>query len=93
MALRPLSGADPAQIALVSSDNFRTIDNRFTTNVVRNVDGTNRIIQGKLPYDGGYGTLYYDANGIPSIIIGILPDGDTGLVIAKPGENVLDAFS
>lgn len=36
--------------------------------------------------------LYYDANGIPSIVIGVLPDGTNGLVIAKPGQNVLDTF-
>lgn len=36
--------------------------------------------------------LYYDSTGTPCIMIGILPDGTTGIVIAKPGKNVLDAF-
>lgn len=55
--------------------------------------GGNAIITGKLPYEGGYGTLYYDTDNVPSIVIGVLPDGTTGLVIAKSGENVLDVFA
>lgn len=37
-------------------------------------------------------TIYNDSNGVPSIIIGILPDGTNGIVIAKPGVNVLTLF-
>lgn len=93
MALRPIgNNSDASDIGRVSNENFRNINNRFRVNVVRQATG-NAIVQGKLPYTDGYGSLYYDANGIPNIIIGILPDGTTGLVIAKPGENVIDAFS
>lgn len=93
MALRNIgNNSQPDDITRVSNENFRLIDNRFRVNVVRQDTG-NAIIQGKLPYNGGYGSLYYDTNGVPNIIIGILPDGTTGLVIAKPGENVIDAFS
>lgn len=58
-------------------------------------DANNNLIirEGKLPYDGGYGTIYYDSNGIPVVIIGILPDGTTGIAISKPGISVIDAFS
>jgi hypothetical protein len=55
--------------------------------------GGNAIIQGKLPYNGGYGTLYYDTDNIPGIVIGILPSGNMGLVIAKPSKDVLDVFN
>ena len=93
MSLRPLGikKDDKSQNRLLG-DNFRNIENRFRTNVVRQANG-NAIVTGKLPYDGGYGNLYYNTDGVPTIIIGILPDGTTGLVIAKEGEDVLDAFA
>ena len=92
MSLRPIGSSDVNSLNVILDDNFRTIDNRFRVNVVRQDTG-NAIVQGKLPYDKGYGSLYYDANGIPNIVIGILPDGTTGIVVAKPGENVLDAIA
>ena len=91
MSLRPIGSSDVNSLNVILDDNFRTIDNRFRVNVVRQDTG-NAIIQGKLPYEGGYGTLYYDTNGVPNIIIGILPDGTTGIVVAKEGENVIEAF-
>lgn len=39
-----------------------------------------------------YTKVYKDKNGVPSMIIGVLPDGTTGLVIAKAGVNVLTLF-
>lgn len=39
-----------------------------------------------------YTKVYKDAQGVPTMIIGLLPDGTTGLVIAKPGVNVLTLF-
>jgi hypothetical protein len=93
MALRNIGNNSEADdIARVANENFRLIDNRFRVNVVRQDTG-NAIVQGKLPYEGGYGSLYYDSNGIPNTIVGILPDGTIGIVSAKEGENILDAFS
>lgn len=93
MALRPIgNNSDASDIGRVSNENFRNINNRFRVNVVRQAAG-NAIVQGKLPYEGGYGSLYYDTNGVPNIIIGILPDGTTGIVVAKPGVDVLTVFS
>lgn len=90
MALRNLfPGLEPEDSAVVSNENFRLIDNRFRTNIVKNIDGTSRIIQGKLPYDGGYGTLYYDNTGTPRYIVGILPDGTLGQQASKPGVSVV----
>ena len=71
---------------------IRTLNKEQTVKVFKQATG-NAIINGKLPYDGGYGALYYDASGIPSIVIGILPDGTVGIVAAKSGENVLDALA
>jgi hypothetical protein len=92
MALRVVgNNVELGDAIRVVNENFRDIDNSFRVNVVRQANG-NAIVQGKLPYDNGYGTLYYDASGVPRIIIGILPDGTTGLVISKEGESVLDVF-
>jgi hypothetical protein len=40
-----------------------------------------------------YTRIYNNAQGVPTIIIGLLPDGTTGIVVAKEGENVLDVFA
>ena len=71
--------------------NFAKIDNESVTKTFKQAGG-NAIINGKLPYSGGYGSLYYDQNNIPSIVVGILPDGSMGIVVAKPGVSVLDLF-
>lgn len=55
--------------------------------------GGNAIITGRLPYTGGYGSLYYDSDNVPRIIIGILPDGTLGIVSTKEGVNILDDIS
>lgn len=36
--------------------------------------------------------LYRDNSGTPRILIGVLPDGDTGIVISKPDVDVQDVF-
>lgn len=74
------------------NNNFAQIDNENVVKTFKQANG-NAIIQGRLPYSGGYGTLYYDTDLIPTIVIGILPDGSTGLVISKPGEDVTGVFS
>jgi hypothetical protein len=74
------------------NNNFAQIDSENVVKTFKQANG-NAIVQGRLPYSGGYGALYYDPNGIPSIVIGILPDGTVGIVAAKSGENVLDALA
>lgn len=93
MALQPLNtgnslGSNYNQV----NDAIRQLNNEQTTKVFKQAGGYS-IIEGQLPYSGGYGTLYYDSNNVPTIIIGILPDGTTGIVVAKPGQNVINAFS
>jgi hypothetical protein len=36
--------------------------------------------------------LVMDSNQIPRIVIGLLPDGTYGMVVSKPGINVLNVF-
>jgi hypothetical protein len=94
MVLLPLS-SDNSQSGNYNQVNnmVRQLNKEQTTKVFKGSGNNIAVIEGQLPYDGGYGTLYYDANGIPTIVIGVLPDGTTGLVIAKPGVNVLSLFS
>lgn len=37
--------------------------------------------------------VYNDTSGTPRIIIGVLPDGETGIVVSKEGTNVLSLFN
>lgn len=37
--------------------------------------------------------VYKDNSGVNRIIIGVLPDGDTGIVISKEGIDVLTVFT
>jgi len=87
------SGTDMNQLLAILNKNFGELDGETVTKVFLGANNQVAIIEGKLPYEGGYGALYYDANGIPNTIIGILPDGTTGIASAKEGENVIDAFS
>jgi hypothetical protein len=41
----------------------------------------------------GLTTVYKDNSGTNRIIIGVLPDGDTGIVISKDGVEVQEVFS
>lgn len=83
------SGLD--QMRAVLNANFAELDNEAVTKTFKQPSG-NAIVEGKLPYDGGYGFLFYDPDGVPSIVLGILPDGTMGMVIAKEGVDVLSLF-
>lgn len=57
MALRPLGpGSSLEDIIRVINENNADIDNRFRTQIIKDEDGINRIIFGKLP-DGTYGLV------------------------------------
>lgn len=93
MSLLPITGSNSSASNNNAVNNMiRQLNNEQTTKVFKGPNG-NTVINGKLPYTGGYGSLYYDANGVPIIVIGICPDGTTGLVIAKPNIDVLTLFS
>lgn len=49
-----------------------------------------QMVSGKLS-NGRYGEVFYDAGGMPRILIGQAPnDGRPGIWITKEGYNVLD---
>lgn len=65
----------------------KTSDDTLGINVTQN--GNQAIQFGKYSATR-YGLLLYDANGIPSILIGEAPDdGRMGIWVAAPGENVI----
>lgn len=89
----PLGPNASLQEALpVLNANFAQLDNESVTKAFKQ-SGGNVIVEGKLPYEGGYGSLYYDSSNVPRIIIGIAPDGTVGIFVSKTGESVIDAFS
>ncbi len=88
-------GADSPQSEVIRTlnQNFAALDNETVTKSFKQGGGNNAVIIGRLPYDGGYGILLYDTDGIPRVLEGIAPDGSIGLWVSKDGESVLDAFS
>lgn len=86
------SGTSHEQMLAMINKNFAELDNENVTKVYRGANGNIAIIEGKLPYQGGFGSLYYDQNGKARILIGIDPDGDINLVVSKPDVDVLSLF-
>jgi hypothetical protein len=85
-------GTDMSQILATLNKNFSELDNEATTKVYRGPNGNIAIIEGKLPYTGGFGQLQYDTSGHSRIIIGIDPDGEVNIHVSKAGYNILDLF-
>lgn len=93
MSLRPLVSTNSHKQNLSQiTDMMRQLNKEQTTKTFKQPGG-NAIINGKLPYQGGYGSLYYDPNNVPSIVIGTLSDGSMGIVVAKDGVDVLSVIS
>lgn len=68
MALRNMfHNLEPRDMARVSNDNFRDIDNRFRTNVVRGTNGQPRLQTGRIG-ENQYGQIIYDSDGNPIIV-------------------------
>jgi len=81
-----------SQLLAILNKNFGELDGETITKVFLGANNRVSIIEGKLPYDGGYGILIYDADDA-RVILGVAPDGSVGLFISKTGEDVIDAFS
>ncbi len=93
MSLRPLNtqnslGSNFSQV----NDMVRQLKKEQVTKVFKQPGG-NAIIDGKLPYEGGYGSLYYDTNQVPGILIGIAPDGLLDICAAIDGQDVTQLYS
>jgi hypothetical protein len=71
--------------------NFASLDHENTVKTFKQPGG-NSSIQGRLPYEGGYGSLYYDADNVARGIIGIDPDGEFNIHVSKEGNDVIGLF-
>jgi len=92
MALRPISSENSYKQNWNEVNNMvRQLNKEQVTKTYKQAGG-NAILEGKLPYEGGYGSLYYDQNQVPRILIGIDPDGEINLVVSKPDVDVLSLF-
>lgn len=77
----------------VINGNFSHLDLEAVTKTFSQPGG-NAIIQGKLPYDGGYGMLIYDSDGLARILIGLAPgDARPGIWVSADGVDVIDELS
>lgn len=86
------AGTSQEQVLAMVNKNFAELDNENVTKVYRGANGNVAIIEGKLPYSGGFGTLQYDQDGNSRIIIGIDPDGEVNIHVSKPGYDIVDLF-
>lgn len=71
------------------NNNFMMLDAETYSKTISG-GGNPQMISGKLA-NGRYGEVFYDANGMPRILIGQAPtDGRPGIWITKQGFNVLE---
>lgn len=83
---------NPAFDAAINK-NFATLDIENLTKKFLGPNGTNSIVQGRLP-NGRYGQVYYDDDGVARILIGQAPDdGRMGIWVSTEGQDVLTLLS
>lgn len=71
------------------NNNFMMLDAETYSKTITG-GGNKQLTSGKLP-NGRYGEVFYDAGGMPRILIGQAPgNGRPGIWITKEGYNVLD---
>jgi hypothetical protein len=68
-------------------------NNFFGIKVSRPGFNVNNATDSQLIYKSNYSTETFYNNGIPQILIGLLPDGTYGLVISKVGIDVNTLFT
>ena len=80
-------GSSSDDIIRTTNDNFTKIDNEAVTKTFAGANGTNSIVQGRLPNDLGYGQIFYDPNGLAKIYMAVDPDGNPIMKVAKDGKD------
>ena len=87
---QPIDSEQDLQAALqVINHNFMMLDAETYAKNISNGKNS-QMVSGKLS-NGRYGEVFYDAGGMPRILIGQAPnDGRPGVWITKEGFNVLD---
>lgn len=93
MAIQPVSSSN-SNAANWNQINtmVRQLNNEQTTKVFKQAGGYS-VVNGKLPYTNGYGTLIYDSDNIPRILIGTDPNGNVGIWITIEGVNVIEELT
>jgi hypothetical protein len=86
----PINSKQNAQKAFQTiNNNFMMLDAETYAKTISNGKNS-QMVSGKLP-NRRYGEVFYDAGGMPRILIGQAPgDGRPGIWITKEGFNVLD---
>lgn len=83
------SKQNPQKAFQAINNNFMMLDAETYAKTISNGKNS-QMVSGKLP-NGRYGEVFYDAGGMPRILIGQAPgDGRPGIWITKEGFNVLD---
>ena len=87
---QPINSSQSTKAALQQiNNNFMMLDAETYTKTTTNGKNS-QMVSGKLP-NGRYGEVFYDAGGMPRILIGQAPgDGRPGIWITKEGFNVLE---
>jgi len=80
------------EIRATANANFAQLDGELVTKTYKQ-SGGNAIIEGKLPYDGGYGILIYDSTPTPRILIGIAPDGSIDIAASISGQDITTLYT
>ncbi len=93
MALRPLTTQNSQGQNYGELNNMIRQLNKEQTTKTYKQPGGNAIVTGKLPYEGGYGSLYYDSDNVPRILIGIAPDGEIDISASKEGFDITQQYS
>lgn len=82
-----------SQLLAILNKNFGELDGETITKVYLGANNKLAIIEGKLPYEGGYGILIYDSTPTPRILIGIAPDGEIDIAASIAGEDITTLYS
>ena len=87
---QPINSSQSTKAALQQiNNNFMMLDAETYAKTISNGKNS-QMVSGKLS-NGRYGEVFYDAGGMPRILIGQAPgDGRPGIWITKEGFNVLD---
>jgi hypothetical protein len=92
MTFRPLNTQNSTrQNYSQVNDMTRQLNKEQITKAFKQAGG-NSVITGKLPYDGGYGSLYYDSDNNSRGLIGTAPDGEFDMAVSKPGFNITEQY-
>ena len=85
----PIDSSQSTKTALqIANKNFMALDAETFTKTITN-NGNSQMVSGRLQ-NGRYGEVFYDASGMPRILIGQAPgNGRPGIWITKAGFDVL----